>query len=895
MKTFSRIRSYLICVILCACLTGIFFHAELAPYMSTLILGSGYECFLQVSQTDNQELCLVRWRNDRRSKLDFRFFSRDGKPLRRWTAALPFSTGKISEIIPVDTETALIVFYEDRYVSTEDLDKDQREMSVCAAHASGSVVRMAAWDCLGETAMERNNYAMPGSFLREAGGGRLMVLLGSEILTCVWSQENDTLTVESRTARDGAICAAIFPDGSVLAGGDGFVRYAGSTLELPEQIIGGFKTVERGVYMIDLRGGDIYYSELGSTGWILSNNFSRALRENTVPYGRGDSYRLLTDWTITSDGSFLCLQDGQSVYEIGRDGTRHISTGISCWMVAAVLSAVALGVLLAAFLLYLLMFYRRRGRQPLSLHWGAVVATLGLLLWVLFSEYIIRPGEYVDLLTTYHKTFVSVNRMVFAGRPVVSDSSERRRTLQVATMLEDAGFEDVRVYVLTDIGGGRWASQNGVRAELLTGFSQDLMALLLEREEQKEKDSSLAYIPRFNKDELWIIQHMDERYILLNASAESSERIQNSKTLFAAKLGFNSLILLMFICLIMIHRDVRSIAKGMELYAAGKEWKPVRVSGEDELQGIASTLNALAEDRAARRRENNRLVESYRRFAPEQILALLGKSSILEVDKSTVASHRMALLSVRCRFPRDFYTTGGTRLFDAVNRVLEQTVGIAVQKGGTVFNYSDDGYVVVMEAEPEQAASAAVAISQAALAMNERDTEYPPVSLHIALDIGDVSLGLVGSGEHVAPAAISASLARIRELLDLCECLDAGVLCTESIAQGARQYGSRYMGKCRVDGVDTRVNELYDGDAYELRKSKAASSRRFSEAVLLLYSGSVQRAKHMFLELVHEAPADGGARYYLYLADRMERAPDTRCELNAAFTDRTNTSYHELP
>lgn len=71
-----------------------------------------------------------------------------------------------------------------------------------------------------------------------------------------------------------------------------------------------------------------------------------------------------------------------------------------------------------------------------------------------------------------------------------------------------------------------------------------------------------------------------------------------------------------------------------------------------------------------------------------------------------------------------------------------------------------------------------------------------------------------------------------------------------------------------------------------MRKGKAQTVQRFSQGVYALYSGETGQAKRTFLELVHDNPADGGARYYLYLADRMERDPELVCGLNPGRTDQ---------
>ena len=89
------------------------------------------------------------------------------------------------------------------------------------------------------------------------------------------------------------------------------------------------------------------------------------------------------------------------------------------------------------------------------------------------------------------------------------------------------------------------------------------------------------------------------------------------------------------------------------------------------------------------------------------------------------------------------------------------------------------------------------------------------------------------------------------------------------------------MGKCLEDGEDIRTYEIFDGDPYEVRKVKESTGGRFSQGVYALYSRDFSQAKKIFLGLVHHNAGDGGARYYLYLADRLEKRPEEEISLDS--------------
>ena len=89
------------------------------------------------------------------------------------------------------------------------------------------------------------------------------------------------------------------------------------------------------------------------------------------------------------------------------------------------------------------------------------------------------------------------------------------------------------------------------------------------------------------------------------------------------------------------------------------------------------------------------------------------------------------------------------------------------------------------------------------------------------------------------------------------------------------------MGKCMEGGQAIRTYEIFEGDPYDIRKVKETTGDTFSQGVYALYGRDFSRAKGIFLRLVHHNTGDGGARYYLYLADRLEKRPEEAISLDA--------------
>ena len=71
--------------------------------------------------------------------------------------------------------------------------------------------------------------------------------------------------------------------------------------------------------------------------------------------------------------------------------------------------------------------------------------------------------------------------------------------------------------------------------------------------------------------------------------------------------------------------------------------------------------------------QQQELAQSYRRFVPERVLSLLGKTSIQEVDKQTFVSRNLAAMMLSFRFPPQVYEKSGRELFDNINEIIERT------------------------------------------------------------------------------------------------------------------------------------------------------------------------------------------------------------------------------
>ena len=848
MRAARRAISFLAALVLLGCAVFLAARPVLVDWVSVLRSGQGLDTYETLGVGSGGVAAAVSWTGE---EVRLSCFSVQGEDLGDWSVRLPDEEagGTVCAVYPVRADLTFLAVY----------DENSHHLTLYRAQPGEEAERILRETCRGTSSAARRDGTRLYGFSQDGEEISFALLSEGEVQACRCGGESGGAERVAREGADGVTGAAVLPDGDLALGGAGWLTLDGepAAADLSGQTVVRLTRTGFGLYYVDAAALQVWYADLTGSGARQVLSLTEAVEG-----------RRLTDLVLTAQGGVLALLDGRTLYFLDESGASDW-TGLLCGSRAAAgakLAGAALGVLLAAAALWYLVCGVRRGRIPLAAYWGGILLALTLAVTVTLQEAVLLPGGRQFALEADRAAVEGIAQLALTESGITeADLPER-----LSRALEEGGrYRNASAIVVERTKDG-WRTQADTAAAAAEAFDPALAAQAL------ETGSGASLEGRTFRCAL----AQGERVLLLAMETAEWGTPDLMRRIAA---GFAMIAAAACLVLLLVNRDVRRLARGMERLADGGQGRRLELATGDELEGMASTLNSLAASLEGHDREREELARSYRRFVPEPVLALLGKQSILEVDKNTFASRPMAVMMVWFTFPDPVYSSANSRLlFDSVNQVIERTASIAARKGGTVFNYAYNGYDVVMEEDLRQVVSTAVAIQQEVLALNElrgRDG-LPAVSLRIALDVGDVLVGVVGGSTQMEPITISSSFSTVRELIDLCGRLEAGILCTEAIIAGAEGYGSRYLGKCFMGQTLIRVYEIFDGDPYGVRKGKESTLRQFSRGVLQLYSGDTAEAKRIFLELAHDHPRDGGARYYLYLADQMEAHPDRPCGLN---------------
>jgi HAMP domain-containing protein len=732
--------------------------------------------------------------------------------------------------------------------------------------------------CTGSSVPEQMNSVRLSAFSKVSGETCFSLLTPGGV-TSYRVAEGDAGVQEGETVVASNVRAALtLTDGrlAMASGASLTLSGEGESFSRDNQIVTDLRQAGAGIYSIDRAGLAVFYTDLTSP-----DRYQLVISLDKNEYDLNGT----TGLSLTGDGNVLLLLRGDTLLLDSGSAVKDL-TGIlywPAWQCGMILAGLGLAVAALAFALWYAVFQWRAAQIPLLFRWGVLLVAVGVLAVSALLRWGILPHRGLSAAQQANALTGSITALTLQSQ----QPGDADLPAQLARGLADAGadYRDTAVSVYEKGRDNIWrlSSTNtgalpGTQAELTPDFDRNL-ALTAQQQTVAGTltgDGQPRYCRYQMQDGLLLTVSVGGGALLRDAQPFYSRITQDVWAVAA-------LIMALAVAVLAgLSIGLRRVAAGVERLAAGKTNVRIRLRTGDELEGLATAVNSLGDTMEALDEKQRELSRAYLRFVPERVLALLGKKSLSEVDKQTFAARKMSAMMIWFGFPQATYEKSGKELFDNLNEIIERTASVVSTKGGTVFNFAYDGYDAVFEGEPALAVSTAVAVQQEILSINrERELDgRPQVTLRIALDEGNMVIGVVGDESQLEPTAISSSFSVARRLIALCNVLDANILCTEAVASSAGAYGSRYMGKCLDGGEAVRTYEIFDGDPYDIRRVKALTGKRFSEGVYALYSRNFQKAKRIFLDLVHHNTGDGGARYYLYLADELEKHPDREINLS---------------
>lgn len=319
---------------------------------------------------------------------------------------------------------------------------------------------------------------------------------------------------------------------------------------------------------------------------------------------------------------------------------------------------------------------------------------------------------------------------------------------------------------------------------------------------------------------------------------------------------------------------------------------PLISDPEDELRRLRARLEA---EIATRQGVEQRLVElqsAYSRFVPPQLLELLGKESILDVDWGNQAEKKMTILFSDIRgFASMSERMSPQQCFDFINEYLSFMEPVVLAHGGFIDKYIGDSVMALFPARGDDALRGALGMlaeldrfnAQRSIQQGEFSFEHPErrtgsdVHIGIGMNSGLLMLGVIGGSNRMEVTVISDAVNLASRVETLTKTYQTPILITQHTLNSIRHSGDfsiRFIDRVRVRGkhLAQSIYEVFDADPAALKAAKLASRDTFEDALAHYHFRRMDEALTLFSDCLERAPGDTPAAVYWQRCRQANRA-----------------------
>lgn len=672
----------------------------------------------------------------------------------------------------------------------------------------------------------------------------------------------------------------VTPEGRLIAAAeDGTLRISateGSGTEV-------MQTLPVRTFRIYRGSGSTFYYHDAQSGGVGQVNYSlgtvSTICDGSMSVGDGRTFADFSQVAVGARGKMAgMLYDGSYTVYTGSESRMSASP-------AARRSAfdndklIAVAVLVGAVLLTVLIWdiYCNLLKMRVSvLVRQALLISMSLVILVYVLLEIILLPQMRSVMTEQYEHQVSTAARVLAANVESLDEETRDQALrsaQVSVTASDGAsipvyFSLVRVGESKVLEATNESNVSGVTYNAVP-FSADLGAAI--DRALKEGEVILEFNDAMG-DSMYALTRAGEDLVVI--AGMNADNVGASLDQFAGRIRIFlvAVCAALFVALLLVEsltvRSISRLRRGVDAVSAGNYDVSIDVTSGDEVENLAHAFTAMARKIRSNTRKLTDLSASYYRFVPENLVQLLGESSIEKVGKSSYVEKNMTVMTMRFTLHDDEIQKSTGELFRNINNVIEHISPLVTENSGTIYDFEADGFIAVF-ARNDDALRAALRIRQAAVALDRsrREQGMCPVDVRVVLSGGDVMLGIVGDENRMAPAVVSDVVAMSERLSALEGPSSIYILCTADVVRGAQGYRMRRIGWYDDRGRMLELYDVYDGDPYALLKLKESVQPQFEAALACYEQGDMAQARLRFMQIVKTAFDDGVSRNYLYCAD----------------------------
>ncbi len=313
---------------------------------------------------------------------------------------------------------------------------------------------------------------------------------------------------------------------------------------------------------------------------------------------------------------------------------------------------------------------------------------------------------------------------------------------------------------------------------------------------------------------------------------------------------------------------------------------------DDELRRQRARLEAEIATRQGVEQRLAQVQSAYARFVPPQLLELLGKESILDVDWGNQAEKKMTILFSDIRgFASMSERLSPQQCFDFINAYLSFMEPVVLAHGGFIDKYIGDSVMALFPARGDDALRAALGMlaeldhfnAQRTTLLAELPPEHPErrsasdIRIGIGMNSGLLMLGVIGGASRMEVTVISDAVNLASRVETLTKTYQTPILITQHTLNSIRHssdFSIRFIDRVRVRGkhLAQSIYEVFDADPAPLKAAKLASRDTFEEALAHYHFRRMEDALTLFGNCLEHNPGDTPAAVYWQRCRQANRA-----------------------
>ena len=271
-----------------------------------------------------------------------------------------------------------------------------------------------------------------------------------------------------------------------------------------------------------------------------------------------------------------------------------------------------------------------------------------------------------------------------------------------------------------------------------------------------------------------------------------------------------------------------------------------------------------------------RLTEAYQRFVPKQLLTILNKESILDVQLGDQVQKEMSILFSDIRsFTSLSESMSPEENFRFVNKYLSKMGPIVRDNHGYIDKYIGDSIMALFDRSPEDAVHTSVKMLDALRLYNKERIQEGnnPILIGIGVNTGKMMLGTLGESDRMEGSVISDAVNLAARLEGLTKLYKTPLLLSEEtlLKIGDSIFDTRLIDKVAVKGKENpvMVYEVLNGEYTDLRDAKISMLPKFKKGFELYQNQQFKNALEFFKTCIEKVPEDGVAELYIERCQKL--------------------------